>query len=171
MSRQSWSACGAGHADDNPGNATVEGKRILRLLVVLVALGVAVPAYVRLAPSDPARWHVDPSTAGDPGRTGVLRRVAVFGDPATALARFDRIAQAAGASVLAGSVAAGHITYVARSRLIGFPDYITVQAEPGNPDCVTELVILSRLRFGWSDSGVNGARLDRWFERLQPAQE
>ena len=40
---------------------------LLALLVVcLIALGLGFAAYVRLAPSDPGRWHVDPLTAPDP---------------------------------------------------------------------------------------------------------
>ena len=87
--------------------------------------------------------------------TGDLRRVA------GALQAFDRVAQAAPrVSVLAGSVEAGHITYVARSKLVRFPDYVSVKQDGA------DLVILSRLRFGFGDAAVNRRRLDAWLERL-----
>ncbi len=128
----------------------------MKLLLLLLVLVMVFAAYIRLAPSNPERWHVDPSDAIDPGRGGVLHQVT--GD----LAAFDAIIQAAPrVRVLAGSVATGHITYVTRSRGLGFPDYITVKQV--GPD----LVILSRLRFGRSDLGVNAARLFRWLEPLQ----
>jgi len=128
----------------------------MKLLLSLLVLIMVIAAYIRLAPSNPGRWHVDPSVASDPGRGGVLRKVT--GD----LAALDAIIQAAPrVRVLAGAVTVGHITYVTRSRVLGFPDYITVkQIGP-------ELVILSRLRFGRSDMGVNAARLNRWLESLQ----
>jgi uncharacterized protein (DUF1499 family) len=112
-------------------------------------------AYVRFAPSDPDRWHVDPSIASDPGRGGVLRKIT------SDLAAFDAIIRTGPrVRVLTGAVAEGHITYVTRSRVFGFPDYITVkQIGP-------ELIILSRLRFGRSDMGVNAARLNNWLEPL-----
>ena len=128
----------------------------MKLLVPLLVLFMVFAAYIRLAPSNPDRWHVDPSDAIDPGRGGVLRKVT------SDLAAFDAIIQAAPrVRVLAGAVAEGHITYVTRSRVWGFPDYITVK------QIGSELIILSRQRFGRSDLGVNAARLNRWLELLK----
>ena len=127
----------------------------MKFAAVIVVLSILGLAYVRLAPSDPARWHVDPTLAVDPGNRGVLRR-----DP-VAIADFDRIARAwPRVEVLAGSVAEGHITYVVRSRVFGFPDYISAKQEG------EDLAILSRLRFGGSDLGVNRSRLDQWLYGL-----
>ncbi|MEM9126862.1 MAG: DUF1499 domain-containing protein, partial [Pseudomonadota bacterium] len=65
-------------------------------------------------------------------------------------------------SVLAGSVSDGLVTYVTRSRLIGFPDYTTAQQDGDT------LRIHARLRFGRSDFGVNRNRVDTWLAALQP---
>ncbi len=141
--------------------------KIALLLALLVVAGLA---FVRFAPSDPDRWHVDPLTASDPAPGGVLRRQPVPLEAAEALARFDAVARAAPRTqVLAGSLAEAHLTYVVRSRWIGFPDYVSVKAVAGADG--TELAILSRLRFGYSDMGVNAARLDRWLQALQSVQE
>ena len=127
----------------------------MKFAAVIVVLSILGLAYVRLAPSDPARWHVDPTLAVDPGNRGVLRRNPV------AIAEFDRIARARPrVEVLAGSVAEGHITYVVRSAVLGFPDYITAKQDGA------DLVVLSRLRFGLADMGVNRARLNAWFNGL-----
>lgn len=129
------------------------------ILLAIVVLGAAAVASVRLAPSDPAEWHIDPLTADDPGMGGVLLRHPVAAEGA--LQRFDASLMAEPrVTRLAGSEAEGRVTYVARTKWVGFPDYITVTYAEG------ALLILSRLRFGQSDLGVNAARLERVLERL-----
>jgi len=130
----------------------------LGFLLILALLGGL--AWIRLAPSDPARWHVAPAVDGDEDRPGAaMRRVAGAGPDA--LARLDAIARATPrTSVLAGSVADGMVTYVTRSRVFGFPDYSTVRQEGD------DLLIHARLRFGQSDMGVNRARVEQWLRRL-----
>jgi uncharacterized protein (DUF1499 family) len=124
------------------------------LAVVVVALG-----YIRLAPSDPNVWHKLPAFEADKQfKAGVMRVVQAGPD---GLARLDRIIQAAPrVKLLAGSVDQGMITYVARSKVIGFPDYVTVKQEGDL------LKVYSRLRFGRSDLGVNGKRLQGWLNAL-----
>ncbi len=128
---------------------------------IIFALGMlavlAVGAWVRLAPSDPARWDQPLEFAVDedlPG--GVYRRVEDLD-----LAAFDAIVLATPRTVvLAGSVSAGRVTYITRSRVWGFPDYTTVQ-QVGE-----DLLIFARLRFGGSDFGVNRARVAHWLDQM-----
>lgn len=136
-------------------------------LALIAVAGFA--AYVRLAPSDPARWNVDPSRfyVWDQGfgwnevvtqtNGAVLRMPASDG----LLARIDTIAMATPRTTrVAGSVKDGRITWVTRSALWGFPDYTTAQsAEDG-------VYLHARLRFGKSDLGVNAARLNDWLTKL-----
>jgi hypothetical protein len=131
--------------------------------VILVAvLGFA--AYVRLAPSDPARWDTDPAL-GTEGLNSHVAKVFVPLPPATALAAFDAVAMAeARTTRLTGSPEDGRITYVSRSRLWGFPDYTTVGAVPDEGG--TWLLIWGRSRFGQGDMGVNAARVGRWVAAL-----
>ena len=146
------------------------GAAILALLVIAVA---APALWVRLAPSDPARWHRDPAAAqaGTQGRrtarpTGGDQPVPIFpGPPERLLSALDRIAMADPRTRrLAGSVEEGRITYVTRSRLWGFPDYTTVGVQ--KVEGGTAPVILARQRFGRSDFGVNRARVRRWLAAL-----
>jgi len=125
------------------------------LALVLVGLG-----YIRLAPSDPARWHRPPQATADVDLTqGVKRRVAT--GPG-GLARLDAIIRNSPRTrVIAGSVEERMITYVTRTKVMGFPDYTTVQ-QAGDV-----LEIYARLRFGRSDLGVNKARVEEWLEALQ----
>lgn len=116
-------------------------------------------AYVRLAPSDPARWHRMPGEVVTKTLDGRAMRVVEAGPEG--LARIDAIARRAPrVTVLAGSVEEGMVTYVARSAFWGFPDYITAR-QVGE-----RLELYSRLRFGRGDFGVNGARLDTWLAEM-----
>lgn len=118
-------------------------------LLLLVVAGLA---YIRLAPSDPARWHAAIEADNDKRFAAGAIRVMQAGPDALALV--DKAAQALPrTSRLAGSVKDGHITYITRSKLMGFPDYTTVQQADGT------LKLHARLRFGRSDLGVNDARL------------
>ncbi len=147
-------------------------RMALTILAILVLLFLAGTAWVRLAPSDPARWHVDPAAAETGAGRFVVRPEG--GDiagpvlpmpPAEALAALDAVARATPRTqVLAGSVEEGRITYVTRSLLWGFPDYTTVEAVPVEGGA--RLVIFARLRFGESDMGVNAARVRGWLEQV-----
>lgn len=141
-------------------------------LVLLVAVGAALAAWVRLAPTDPARWHIDPLTAAAPGENGWLVRddagaasPRFDGSPEDVLARLDAIAMADPRTRrIAGSVGEGRVTYESRSRLWGFPDYTTVTVVESGGQAVP--VLLARARFGRGDLGVNRARIERWLGKL-----
>lgn len=149
------------------------GVRIMGLAMfgVVLLLGV-VMAYVRLAPSDAARWDQLPDLyawgqggAFDsvvPMDGGASLRLSLGkGQPPAVLARLDRVAMATPRTDrLAGTVAEGRITWVTRSRLWGFPDYTTAEVRPDG------VYIYARQRFGSRDMGVNAARLEGWLASL-----
>lgn len=133
--------------------------------LLIAVLGLM--AFVRLAPTDVARWHVaqtDTGWAKAPwdavlSETGGarLRLSAATGAPGDLLARLDAVALATPRTTrLVGSVAEGRITWVTRSALWGFPDFTTAEAR------VDGLYIHARLRFGREDMGVNVKRLEGW---------
>lgn len=127
-------------------------------ILLLVALAFLM-LYIRLAPSDPGRWHVTLSFTHDETLQAAARRM-IAGDAET-LAALDRVIRdTPRTQVLAGSVEEGHITYVTRSLIMGFPDFTTVQRSDGT------IRLFGRSRFGQSDLGVNAARLDRWLRAL-----
>jgi uncharacterized protein (DUF1499 family) len=144
----------------------------MRTFVLLLALVVAGYAlYVRFAPSDPARWNVDPLTAPDPGPRPdeggaklVPPEAPIFAaSPQSVMEAFDAVAMATPrVTRLAGSVAEGQVTYVARSRLWGFPDYVTIRVLPVPDTGGATVAIYSRQRFGTRDMGVNRARVAAW---------
>ncbi len=124
--------------------------RILGLAAFSVVLAVLL--FVRLAPSDPLRWHIPVEGQIDANFAGGALRVLTAGP--------DALAQADGYMLslprtkrLAGSVAEGRVTYVTRSKVFGFPDYTTLEVEGDL------FKAFARLRFGRSDLGVNSERL------------
>lgn len=134
-------------------------KTLALFLITLIAFAAGLLVYVRLAPSDPARWHIDPLALPDPASPNFARADELIAAPAeTVAARLAAVAQAEGAVRLAGDDR--FATWVSRSRWMGFPDYTTIRLEPAEGG--TRLIALARARFGYSDLGVNRARLERW---------
>ncbi|MGA9277907.1 DUF1499 domain-containing protein [Ilumatobacter sp.] len=151
--------------------------------VLLAILGVAlVGAYLRnRVASDPDEWHVDPLTAPAPSTPNWYRLIPadavverhprrdghppVYDVTAKRLATaFDREAMSEGrVEVLAGKAADGFVTYVQRSYVFGFPDYVSVRFIDLD-DGGSTIAIFSRSRFGRSDLGVNEKRVARWVD-------
>lgn len=129
------------------------------LIWFVAFLGLAFLAYVRLAPSDAELWHVEPQVAEDKTfGNGAVRRITIGKD---GLRRMDTlIGSDPRTQRLVGSVRDGMITYITRSRTVGFPDYTTIM-QSGE-----DLLIYARSRFGRKDFGVNAARVDRWIDTL-----
>ncbi len=138
----------------------------------LAAVAAGGAAWVRLAPTDAADWHVDPAE----GRTGPGAYVVAEGGdraplslgaaPDAVAAELDRIAMDTPRTRrVAGE--GGFATYETRSRAFGFPDYTSVRVEPEGAGSIVR--VYARLRYGGSDMGVNRARVEDWLARLEGA--
>lgn len=129
----------------------------------LLTLFVAMQAYIRLAPTDPGRWHVDPFAAADPAPGGTKLVLPVPLQPEEALTRLAAVAETEPRTRhVAGSIEEGRLTYRTRSAFWGFPDFTTVSAR--KTESGAEVVFFARARFGKSDLGVNGKRVAAWRE-------
>ena len=160
----------------------MKATAILFAVLVACAFGVLAGAtWVRLAPSDPARWHLgadlgatalSPDALRDGQITetsgGARLRLTRAGIPAQVLlARLDAIALATPRTKrLAGSPAEGRITWITRSVIWGFPDYTTAEAR--GDGATTTLTLIARQRFGLHDLGANARRLQDWRAALTP---
>jgi uncharacterized protein (DUF1499 family) len=149
------------------------------LAILLLAAGAMI--YVRVAPLDPDSWHVDPVTAPTPETPNSFRVLTPGATPgpeemvspvyavsaAELMQAFDRMALAQPRTErLAGTPdGQGYVTYVQRTALVAYPDYVSVRAVPVG-EGQSALVILSRSRFGKSDVGVNRARITQWIGAL-----
>lgn len=150
--------------------------KILGILVLVLAVAaVAGGVYFRRAADDPARWHVDPLTAVKPDSPNAALIRPEGGDaaarvypvsPAELAAALDAAAMAEPRTTrIAGEPQSLWMTYVQRSALWGFPDYISVKVLPAEGGATW--AAFSRARYGYSDMGVNAARLARWQAEVQ----
>lgn len=139
----------------------------MRRLMVLVIAALAVlllafagfALWVRFAPTDPARWHLDPATAPRPTTPNWAEADRVSQLPPAQIAQsIATRARAEGATRIAGDDRFD--TWEARSRLMGYPDYVTIRLTPAGEG--TRIQAFSRARYGYGDGGVNSARLRRW---------
>jgi uncharacterized protein (DUF1499 family) len=153
-------------------------RRLARMAAaVLVLAAAAVYAVINLSGHDPARWHLDPAAltlrgtpneylAAVPGATAAAPHLLAAihpQSPRALLACFDAIARARPrVAVVAGDVDSLMITYVQRSRIVGFPDYLTVKAVGTRGGA--GLIVYSRSRYGHGDFGVNLARVVAWLK-------
>lgn len=131
------------------------------LILVVVLLG-----YIRLAPTDPSLWHKHaggmPVMGEKTSQGSYTWRQPVEGDGRDLLQAWDAAAMATPRTErLDGSIDAAMITYVTRSKWVGFPDYTTIGIFDGAPEG-RYLEAYGRLRFGRSDFGVNAERVKAW---------
>ena len=141
------------------------------LLLVSAVVILAAMAWIRLAPIDRDRWHLDPAEADAPGRSGIrfvgLDAPRYPGDPDTVLDTLsDIILSEPRTRLLDGDVDEGMLTFVVRSRIFGFPDFVTVKAVSEGPQSKLSVVSRSFLTNG-SDWGVNASRMDRWLQEMR----
>ncbi|MGR3712493.1 MAG: DUF1499 domain-containing protein [Shimia sp.] len=126
-------------------------------LILVLAVGFA--GYVRVAPSDLAKWHKEPKVDHNSDNENSVRRLVMSGREG--LARFHQVAVGTPrTTVLAGSVEDGMVTYVTRSNLMAYPDYTTAYQDGDM------LKIYGRSRFGRKDFGVNATRVETWIDAL-----
>ncbi len=143
-------------------------------LVLIVLCALALSAFVRYAPTDPKDWNLpvasaQPATSGPCAQKiklvpkGARATCLLPGTPAEVLARLDAIALA---TPRTRAIAATDTltTWESRSKLMGFPDYVTVEVAAAPEG--TRLDIFSRQRFGGGDGGVNAARLKAWLSQF-----
>lgn len=134
---------------------------IFWVALALIAAGIA---YVRLAPSDLEHWHTMPAFQSDSNFENGANRVVETGP--NGLAHLAVVAKAAPRTrLLAGSPDHGKMTWITRTKWIGFPDYTTAVQEGDT------LRIHARSRFGKSDLGVNRVRVEDWVAQLKRQQD
>ena len=96
-----------------------------------------------------------------------MEQRAIEGDGAAQMAQLDQIIRATPRTMaLVGTLESGKMTYVTRSKMIGFPDYTTVSLIKDAQTGATSFQVFGRLRFGRSDFGVNQQRIEGWLAQL-----
>ncbi len=136
------------------------------------AFGLPVPALMDMArierPSTPNTF-----LAGPAGMQPAPDRV-IEEQPLSAAALYDKVRTVFGGQPGTYTAAAFsdqlQIHYVVRSKVLNFPDLVTVQAVPSGADH-SNLVIWSRSYYGESDFGVNRKRTTAWLAALQQSNQ
>lgn len=128
---------------------------VILLLVVLAGL-----AWIRFSPNDPARWHQPIGNAEDVTGAGWAARVMPTSQGMLSALNQALLAERR-TELIAGSVADGRLTYITRSKWMGYPDFTTIEEVDG------QIKLYARLRFGRSDFGVNAQRLERVIARAK----
>lgn len=160
--------------------------RIAIFLVFLNLIGLAYMFYnVNSVDHDVEVWHVDPLSAPQPIKPHSYRMAPpglttefvdapspVFSANPTLMAKaFDDFVLSQSKTIrIAGSPEEGWMTYVQKSARWGFPDYTSVKFIDLNGGKST-IAIFSRSRFGYSDMGVNEARVTSWVSTLNSFAE
>lgn len=150
-------------------------KILMALAVLILIVAAGAMAFVRLAPVDPALWHIAlnprPQDIASPSpdkittlpNGGYIDLIATPDQTQALLARLDSIALASPRTRrIAGSAETGRITWESRSLIWGFPDYTTAEAT------LQGVTLFARQRFGKGDLGVNAARISGWIAALGP---
>lgn len=133
---------------------------MIKVFMIFALIVLVLMAYVRLASHTPQAWHRVPEVKQDQDFAGGAVRVVPY--TAERFAALNQVAQSAQRSAqLAGTLEDGHVTFVVRSLVFGFPDYVTTWTDKET------IVLYSRLRFGQSDLGVNKKRLEMWIHAAQ----
>lgn len=147
--------------------------RVILFLVpaIVIAAAVGLGVYMRLVALDPGTWHVEPASARAPRTPNFVLltgadAVRLAAPLSEAAAIIDARARADGAALLAGDPGEGFVTYVARSRVFGFPDAVSLRLS--DEGVATRVEVFSRSVYGRSDLGANRARVDRWLAPLVP---
>lgn len=138
----------------------------------VAALIIFTVLLIRFSPHQTDIWHQDPELVRVSDKPNEYRLLGddvlhfdmsaadlqqLVDDFAQNQPRTKRIAGALGDTIM---------TYVERSVLMGYPDYITVKISPIS-NAQSKLAILSRSRFGYSDLGVNKKRVHRWLAAIE----
>ena len=133
------------------------------------AEGIPAPTSLNFAtlqlPASPNTSQLTPSVA--PGQ-GHLHRDPLPASPEAVMAALDRVAASMPRCFpLVRFPVRNQTKWVVRSALMNYPDIVVAEAAPVAGG--TGLWLYSRSLIGWSDMGVNRARVMAWLEALEAA--
>lgn len=129
-------------------------KFTMYLFVLICVVLVGILAFIRLAPTDPTRWHQPISEINSQNMVGGAIRV-VEVDEAT-FVRVDAAARALPRTqVVAGSVDEGRVTFVTRSKWIGFSRLYDHRIQRWSAENARQIAVWP-FRF-WRQQGTIGA--------------
>lgn len=147
-------------------------KVLIYIIIAVVLLVAAAAVYVRVAAIDPTGLHVNPNDVVPPSSPNYALLTGTTGSyidvpPSEVATRLAALAEANNAQLLEGSPDDGLVTYIVRSRIMGFPDVVSIALTPEGAG--TQVDLFSRSIYGYSDLGVNTARAQDWLQTMRGA--
>lgn len=141
------------------------------VLLALIAIAFLAVLIFRLWPINEQSFTTDAFTVTPPEKPNFYVSTddeGAFSMPAQELSQaIAQIATGADRSKKIASSDDGFSqTYVVRTAVMGFPDFISVNIKPIS-ETTSVIKIYSRSRFGYSDLGVNKRRVQQWLSALR----
>lgn len=145
--------------------------KVNTLLVAVIAIAILAVSVFRLWPINGQSFTTDAFTVTPPDKPNFYISTdneGSFSMSAQELAQaITKVATAADRSKKIASFDDGMSqTYVVRTAVMGFPDFMSVNIKPIS-DTKSVIKIYSRSRFGYSDLGVNKRRVQQWLSALR----
>ena len=132
-------------------------------------------SYIRFSKPNKSLWHIDPeSISRNDLRNSYLSNSKNNNNHQYLLSTnrlyllLNEIMLEDNCKKVFGNIEENLITYVCRSKVFGFPDYISLSFYSLDEER-TSLAIFSRSRFGVYDFGKNKNRIVRWVGKLNSA--
>ncbi len=148
--------------------------KTLQVIVIIIFLSLFLLATsMRLLPINADKYHVDPLIKGAKGNEGGFFIAPNHADeiaPIFEMSKSD-LAQklnkiiTENGRLIAGDIHGEYATYIFRSRLFAFPDYLSIRVIELNENQST-IAVYSRLRIGRKDLGVNRARVEAFLHEI-----
>lgn len=131
----------------------------MKFILIALVLGLL---YIRFAPIKVDRAHIIPDITNlDTDQAGSYLATLADQTPANFARLYGVISNTPRTVQIAGSVEAGHVSFVTRSLIMGFPDVTSIGiGEDG------VIWVYGRLVYGHSDFNVNKTRIQNWLQSL-----
>ncbi len=144
------------------------GKIWMALALISAILGCAAPNEgdepTSVSPPRSPNWALAAPDGVDTAATPTHRSARFAAPPEALIAAFAAAAlEDARVSRLDDGSDPTYASFVQRSALLRFPDVVSARAAPLG-DGASGLIVYSRSIYGYSDMGVNKARVTRWLE-------
>ena len=145
----------------------------MKIIFAVFLILIIVLCYIRFARPNESNWHVDPELVS----RNDLRNSFLINSKSSNFFHYAvpvkelyqelyTIFEEDRCQRVFGDIEDGLITFVCRSRLFGFPDYVSIRfREPETG--VSTLSVFSRSRFGIYDFGKNKKRVNNWLQQLK----
>jgi len=145
----------------------------VKVLLICLLICLLLFAYIRLSKVDQSIWHLDPDsiTFNNKSNSFLLnynnKGTEIFDISVNSLFNhLNNIIINDNCEKVFGDINFGLITYVCRSKVFGFPDYVSISFEKLDNN-KSSISIFSRSRFGKYDFGKNKQRIQKWLTELR----